>query len=398
MKQSIITHYVDFLRNQGYAQQTIIRYSTALEKAPDSWLLTSPEQLHEHITRTLMEEHPEWNKSVWHNIKPASALFFLQRTGISYKVYKQSLVSTTVNADIIMEFYKYSTEFKHLTQASAKAECKHIETFLFSLDESLVEWKNITANEIKDYVSRVLSSARPSSQGRYVTSLRNFFRFLEYKGEIISQTILELPLAPAEWNKSKLPIALTSEEEDRLRGLYQADSSLEIKNRLIIQLMLDLGLRCSEVSNLQLDDINWNKGSILIRNTKNGKNRELPISIDLGQLLENYVLCGCRDKQNPDLFQRKTLGDQFTTMSRESVRAVIRYAFSKAQISGWWKGAHSLRRTAASRLYNSGNGIKITADILGHASLDSTVQYVRVDFDSLRLVGNPWPGGNNYVD
>lgn len=398
MKQSIVKHYVDFLRNQGYAPRTIICYSTALGKVPDSWLLTSPEQLHEHITRTLMEEHPVWNNSVWHNIKPASALFFLQRTGMSYKVYKQSIVPTTVNTDIMIEFYKYSTGFKHLTQTSAKAECKHIEKFLFSLEEHPIEWKNITANEIKDYVSRVLSGVRPSSKGRYITSLRNFFRFLEYKGEIISPTILELPLAPAAWNKNKIPITLTIEEEDRLRGLYQANSSLEIKNRLIIQLMLDLGLRSSEISNLKLDDINWNKGSILICNTKNGKNRELPISTNLGQLLEKYVLCGCRDKQNPDLFQRKTIGNQFTAMSRDSVRAVIRYAFVKAQISGWWKGAHALRRTAASRLYNNGNGIKITADILGHTSLDSTTQYIRVDFNSLRLVGNPWPGGSNYVE
>lgn len=397
MNQSIVNNYVEFLKELGYAPQTIHCYSVALEKAPDSWLLTSPESLHEHITKTLDEKHPEWNVSTWHNIKPAAALFFLQRTGLPYKAYRQSIISNTVYADLLKEFYQYSTEFKNLTNASAKAECKHIETFLLSLDEPPTEWGNITASEIKDYVSRILPDIRPSSKGRYITSLRNFFRFLEYKGESVSLSVLELPLAPAEWNKSKVPVTLTTEEENRLKGLYQNDSPSAVKNRLIIQLMLNLGLRCSEVANLQSKDINWNKGTIIIRSPKNGRNRELPLSNELGQLLEKHVLCRCRNNQNPCLFQRKTVGGQYITMSRESIRGVIRYAFRKAEISGWWKGTHSLRRTAASRLYNNGNGLKITADLLGHISINSTTQYVKVDFDSLRLVGNPWPGGDGYV-
>ena len=64
--------------------------------------------------------------------------------------------------------------------------------------------------------------------------------------------------------------------------------------------------------------------------------------------------------------------NRYTSMSRENVRYVIRNAFEKEHITGYWKGTHALRRTAASKIFNNGTGLKLTADILGHESLDST--------------------------
>lgn len=157
--------------------------------------------------------------------------------------------------------------------------------------------------------------------------------------------------------------------------------------------MLDLGLRCAEIPDLMLDDIKWTNGMIRIHNTKNNQVRELPLSNELGRLLEDYVLHyrPCKS-DNHHLFLRKNL-NLYTCMSRECVRGIVRRAFEKESISGWWKGTHALRRTAASRIYNSGIGIKLTADILGHESLDSTKAYIRVDYGQLTAVASPWPGG-----
>ena len=82
-------------------------------------------------------------------------------------------------------------------------------------------------------------------------------------------------------------------------------------------------------------------------------------------------------------------------MNLGCVRRVVREAFQKENISGWWKGTHALRRTAASRIYNSGVGLKLTADLLGHQAIDSTTAYVKVDFNSLRSVAVSWPGGDS---
>ncbi len=152
---------------------------------------------------------------------------------------------------ILNEFYKYSIGFKSLTEASAKAERKHVETFLSSLGSLPDAWEGITASDIRDYVNKFLCGLCPSTIGRYMTSIRNFFRFLEYKDITINGSVLELPLAPAEWKKGAVPITLTAEEEMRLCSHYHKDTPLGNRNCLIVHLMLILGLRCSEVVNVE---------------------------------------------------------------------------------------------------------------------------------------------------
>lgn len=81
------------------------------------------------------------------------------------------------------------------------------------------------------------------------------------------------------------------------------------------------------------------------------------------------------------------------SIDTEDVRRVVRHAMKKKNC--WLlKGTHALRRTAASKLYNSKVGLKVTADILGHESLDSTVHYVKVDFETMKSITTPWPGGD----
>ena len=100
--------------------------------------------------------------------------------------------------------------------------------------------------------------------------------------------------------------------------------------------------------------------------------RELPISCELGKLLEDYVLNYRPQVSDTHLLLRKVMNNQYTFMTRECVRGVIRRAYEKENIQGWWKGTHALRRTAASKKCNTGNSLKLTAHLLGHKSLDST--------------------------
>lgn len=183
-------------------------------------------------------------------------------TGISYKEYaKQESFLACRYGDILSEYFVYSVEFKHMTVVSAEAEKQHILRFLNSLGSVPDTWSDISAKELRDYVCAEFSNLKTSSMGRYVTSLRNFFRFLEYKGNTINQSVLDLPLAPADWNKSKVPVILSTNEEIRLRNHYPTDSEQGVRNNIIIRLMIDLGLRCAEVPDLNIGDIHWTNGS-----------------------------------------------------------------------------------------------------------------------------------------
>jgi len=297
--------------------------------------------------------------------------------------------------DIINDFFVYSTEFKSTTSESAKSECQHVKAFLRYLGDATYEsLAKLEAHDIRDYVCSAFQGLKSSSIGRYVTSLRNFFRFLEYKGYPINESLIELPLAPADWAKGKIPVILTRDEEKRLRDHHPANQKNDNRNRIIILLMLNLGMRCSEVANLKLTDISWSKGTIKLHDTKNAHDRELPLPSSLGHMIEIYILSE-RPKVKTDILFIRNYLHSYLPMNLGCVRRVVREAFQKENISGWWKGSHALRRTAASHIYNSGIGLKLTADLLGHESIDSTIAYVKVDFDSLRSVAAYWPGGDS---
>lgn len=396
MDQTLINSYAEHLRNMGYSEQTIHAYSKALEQAPDTWNTNVPQELYEHINNALNSKQEYFLPAAMHNIKPASSLLFLLVTGIPFKAYaKQQILSKSAYADILHEFYIYSTEFKHMTDMAAEAEGHHVSEFLDSLDAVPGDWAEITAESLRNYICSRFSELKPSSIGRYMTSLRNFFRFLEFKGNPVNPSVLNLPLAPADWGKSNIPVILSPDEEIRLRNHYKADDEVSRRSNIAIRLMLDLGLRCSEVSSLRMADIHWSSGVLYLGRTKNQHSRKLPISRELGKLLEDYVINHRPRVTDEHLLLRKVHGGQYTAMSRESVRGVVRRAFEKENIQGWWKGTHALRRTAASKIYSAGSSLKVAADILGHESLDSTKQYVRVDFKQLREVVSMWPGGGS---
>lgn len=395
MNQRSIEIFSTFLRTRGYAEQTNHIYSKVLELVPNTWNTDDPKLLYEHINSTMKALEPTLKLTTKHNLRAAARQFFLLKIGIIYKDYVYKTNRQSAYEDILNDFFIYSTEFKGVTPNTSRSECQHIKTFLSYLGDTTYEsLSKLEAHDIRDYVCSEFKGLKVSSIGRYVTSLRNFFRFLEYKRYPINKSIIELPLAPADWAKGKDPVVLTADEEKRLRDHHPKNQRNHNRNRVIIFLMLDLGLRCSEVANLKLTDISWNKGTIRLQDIKNAHSRELPLPSSLGHMLETYIISE-RPKLKIDmLFIRKYL-HSYQPMNLGCVRRVVREAYHKENISGWWKGSHALRRTAASHIYNSGIGLKLTADFLGHQSIDSTTAYVKVDFNSLRSVAFSWPEGDS---
>jgi len=391
-QSSTETTFTAFLRTRGYAERTIQIYSKGLENISNTWNTNDPCVLYEHINSTLKKLEPTLTASASHNVRAAARQYFLLKTGIIYKNYSFKINRQSIYADIINDFSVYSNEFKKITSNSTKSECQHIKKFLLYHGnvtyESLSE---LEAHDIRDYVCSEFKGLKASSIGRYITSLRNLFRFLEYKGYPISKSLTELPLAPADWAKGKVPVILTEGEEKKLRNHHPANQKNDNRNKIIILLMLDLGMRSSEVANLKLSDILWSNGIIKLSNTKTGHDRDLPLPNNLGHLIEIYILSERPKIKTDVLFLRKYL-QSYLPMNIGCIRRVIREAFQKENITGWWKGTHALRRTAASHMYNNGFGLKITADFLGHKSIDSTTAYVKVDFNSLRNVSASWPG------
>ena len=387
------TDFAVYLLQNHYSDSTIASYCRALKRLHLDYSIYDALPLYENIN-TCLEMYASSAPARSYAITNVAAnRYFEMMVGQSMSAFFASLKSETPSDQVLDEFFHYSVNFKQMPKSAAHSECSYVRPFIEQLGYAGIEqYSTISAADVRDFVMNHFAGLKPSSIGRYVTSLRNFFRFLEYKGVKISASILTLPLAPANWKGSKMPVTLTVEEEERLRCHAFPDTELGARNRVILYLLLDLGLRCSEIPGIQLEDIHWNSGTVMIRNAKNGVPRELPLSRNLGSALEIYVL-NYRPRCSGSFLLLNTKpcrGHSPVTIG--TVRSVVRNVFKLCSVSGWWKGSHSIRRTAASNIYNCGAGIKLTADILGHESLDSTTHYVRVDFTALREICREWPG------
>lgn len=387
------TDFAAYLQANHYSASTVTDYVNALGRLRLDYSIQDALLIYENINSCLEKYASTAPARSYACAKVAANRYFQMMVGQTLAEFSASNKSETPSDHVLAEFFHYSVNFKQMTAAAARSECLHVRTFIEQLGCTEIEqFSAISAADIRDHVMTHFDGLKPSSMGRYVTSLRNFFRFLEYKGVKISASILTLPLAPANWKGSKLPVTLTAEEEMRLRCHIFSDTELGARNRVILYLLLDLGLRCSEIPGIQLGDIHWNGGTLIIRNTKSGAPRELPLSQNLGQALEIYVMnYRPRHTGNSLLLNTKPCKEH-SPVTVGTVRSVVRNVFKRCSVSGWWKGPHSIRRTTASNIHNSGAGIKLTADILGHESLDSTTHYVRVDTTALREICREWPG------
>lgn len=386
-----LNRFKEYMCEQEYSNGTALSYSTYLSRFLRSNILIPDKSLRNSIEDFLEKEtilHPKTFKEC----RAALRLYFKMITGQSLKD-KPKIETVPLIAELLKRFGTYSIEIKHIKEATAASELSHVQRFLeYAIKFHPNDFESgLNAKDIRNYVVNEIWMLSDSSKGCIITSIRNFFRCQAFYGCIIHQSIFTLPLSPAVWKHAAFPRTLDVNIFNHLYRIPDENTYSGKRDRCIILLFTELALRCSEVAGLTLDDFNWHDGTLLIRKPKNGSARLLPLSGKLGDALLEYLIDGRPQTDNRTLFVRfrHKSGDP---MGSSQIRGVIRRNSAKAGLEDKDCGTHVLRRTAATKLYNSGNSLKLTADILGHESLDSTTHYTKADVSSLHLVASPWPG------
>ncbi len=133
----------------------------------------------------------------------------------------------------------------------------HIRHFLWYLGSESHRWDSTSPS--------VRTTASATTINGYYRVLRTFFSWLEREELIIENPFRNLKTPKPD---SKIIQALTSNEIDRLFGVCSGKVALDVRNKAIISVFLDTGLRISELTNLTIDDINMDDGTILVRRGK----------------------------------------------------------------------------------------------------------------------------------
>jgi len=221
--------------------------------------------------------------------------------------------------------------------------------------------EDISDDEINEYLtSLALSSNSPSRSSfkHMVYGLRYYFRHIKLNRRAINLPSLK--------NDTRLPIILNRSE---LKQLFSAPKLL--KHRIILSLIYSAGLRSKEVTNLKLADIDFERKTIHIRQSKYKKDRIVPLSNYIAKGLRKYI-----SVDNPHIwvFNGRELDGKY---SHRGLSWIMRETLKKTSIAKQ-VNLHSLRHSYATHLLEDGINIVIIKELLGHANIATTMIYLHV--------------------
>ena len=176
----------------------------------------------------------------------------------------------------------YSKRERGLEQATVDAYRPFVHRLLVERfrDEPL-RLEILDPSDISSFVQRHAHSMSPKRAQLMVSALRSFFRFLLQQGEIATDLAACVP-AVADWRLSTVPKYLGAEEVERLLSACDQRTRIGRRDYAILMLLARLGLRASEVVGLELDDLDWRAGEIVVRG-KGQRHDRLPLLQDGGR-------------------------------------------------------------------------------------------------------------------
>ena len=220
-----------------------------------------------------------------------------------------------------------------------------------------------------------------------VTATRAFLRFLIATGRCPAGRDQAIPNF-AGWQLAPVPDFLNDADITRIVAACSGEARL--RDRAVILFLVRLGLRASEVANLEFDHIDWRNGRIAIRGGKSRREEWLPLPQEVGEALLAYLDRGRPSLATPRVFV--TAQNPMRPMSRFAVNCLAQAALDRAGIQSGRRGSHLLRHSAATAMLRHGVNLAGVGAVLRHRSLSTTMQYAKVDFALLREIAQPWAG------
>jgi len=223
-----------------------------------------------------------------------------------------------------------------------------------------------------------------AAKGR-VAELRSLLRFLHVWG-LTSVALAESVPQVAGWRETSIPPSMPRADIERLLAGCDRSTLDGARDFAMVMLLARLGLRCVEISRLELEDVDWRAGQLLVRG-KARRDDPLPLPEDVGDALTGYLLLrGRRDSRRVFLTLRAPIRPIRADLVGDVVQRLCRHTGVPHV------GPHRLRHMLASELLARGASLQAISQVLRYSDLATTAIYAKVDLGRLRQVAQPWPG------
>jgi site-specific recombinase XerD len=315
----------------------------------------------------------------------APLLSYLRETGAT-----PPIMPSTVPLDVLLGQYgAWMRDERGLSESTVLRYGNTARRFLGeqAVHDGVLAPEMLTGVDVNAFLLRECARVSAGSAKGRVAELRSLLRFL-YLQQITPRRLGTAVPPVGGWRLASLPPpSMSAVDVQRVLDGVDRSSDVGVRNYAIIMLIARLGLRSIEIARLELRDVDWRVGELVIHG-KGRRQDRLPLPAEVGEALVAYLSLGripqdarhlfltCRAPRGP--IRADLVGD---VVERTCLRAGLPHI-----------GPHRLRHALAGELLRQGAGLVAISQVLRHQDLATTAIYAKVDQASLRQVAAPWPG------
>lgn len=291
----------------------------------------------------------------------------------------------TMVVDEFLNYLRYERNYSGHTVEAYKKDLRQFEEYVKVYQEGEFIPETIGADIVRNWIVTLLDEGfSPVSVNRKLSSLKSFFKYLMKQG-VLSANPIRLVAGPK--TKKLLPnFVKESEMEQLLDGDGFGEDFEGVRDRLIMELLYDTGMRRSELVGIREKDIDFN-GMVIKVTGKRNKQRLIPFAESLKDLLVAYL-----DVRNRDIGSSEWL---LLRGNGKPVNVGVVYKVVKTHLANIpalaKRSPHVLRHSFATSMLNNGAELNAVKEILGHSSLASTSIYTHTTFEELKKVYHAHP-------
>jgi site-specific recombinase XerD len=288
---------------------------------------------------------------------------------------------------LLQDYAQYLVSERGLKAGTVRYYLRFAGLFLSSVARGgELDVDTITTGDVSSFLVDQCGRRRVGAARNLVMALRSLLGYLHVAGLSATPLVGAVP-AVAPWRERSVPRALAPAAVARLLESCDRRQAVGQRDYAILVVLARLGLRAGEVAALELGDIDWRRGELLVRG-KGDRRERLPLPVDVGEALAGYLRQGrprCADRHVFLRVKAPTMG-----LHGDGVTKVVHAACLRAGVPV--VGAHRLRRATACETLRQGGSLAEVGEVLRQRSAYTQALYAKVDRAALERVARPWPG------
>jgi len=285
--------------------------------------------------------------------------------------------------EVSSRFKKYCVE-KDYSKVTTDHYVKQSARFMDYLSsQGIKSCKKIDLAMINGYI-KTLAGYTYKTVEQNICSLRAFFRFLLETGEVQDDFAAKTPMVQAR-KQTRIPSVWTKDELKKMIAAIDRGSPKGKRDYAIILMACCLGIRCTDIKNLRMENFRWAEMKLVFIQSKTRQSLSLPLTPQVGWAVIDYLKYG-RPKIDSTYLFVKHIAPFGPFSEADHLNQLIKRYMELAHLPTLKKrrGMHSLRHTMASMLLENNTPLATISDILGHVDTDSTAVYLKVDIKKLK--------------